>query len=258
MFTRIRSSCTYANVASSLALFLVVATGSAYAVNTVGSADIIDDSILSQDIKNGGVAAVDIGLNSVTSSRIVNGTLLNADLAPGAVTGATILDGQVGTADLADNAVTTAKVLNESLDSADLADSSVGKSEIATDGVGEFEIENDAIDTGEIVDFGLSNQDVGVLFAEVNADGTLANSSGGGVTATKVGAVGAGTYEVDFAHTIANCTAVATLGGATVTPVVPGEISVADRNLNPEAVFVGTATSAGVGADKPFRLVVVC
>jgi len=248
MFTRIRSSWTYANVASSLALFLALATGSAYAVNTVGSADIIDDSILSQDIKNGGVGAVDIGLNSVTSSRVVNGTLLAADLAPGAVTGATILDGQVGTADLADNAVTAA----------DLAADSVGASEIATDGVTATEIADSSIDAGEIVDFGLSNQDVGVLFAEVNADGTLAHSSGGGATSVRLGTAGSGTYQVDFAHAVDTCAVAATIGSPTTASVTPGEVTVADRAGNAQAVFVDTNDSAGAPADKPFRLVVGC
>ena len=55
-----------------------------------------------------------------------------------------IVDGEVQTADLANNAVTSAKV----------------------------------------ADFGLSNSDVGVLFAEVNSNGTVANSSGS-VTASR-------------------------------------------------------------------------
>ena len=118
------------------------------------------------------------------------------------------------------------------------------------------EIENNSIDSGEIVDFGLSNEDVGVLFAEVNANGTLANSSTG-VTATKVGAAGSGHYEVDFAHVITDCTAVATIGPAGSASAT-GEINVADRSGNTEAVFVDTNGSTGAGVDLPFRLVVVC
>ena len=38
-----------------LALFLVLAGGTAYAANTIGSSDIIDESILSRDVKNGQV-----------------------------------------------------------------------------------------------------------------------------------------------------------------------------------------------------------
>ena len=113
-----------------------------------------------------------------------------------------------------------------------------------------------APDSGEIVDFGLSNQDVGVLFAEVSAAAVLDNSSGS-VTVLRIGAVGAGTYEVDFGRDVTLCTAVATIGPATASSAT-GEINVADRSGNPEAVFVDTNDSAGAAADRPFRLVVVC
>jgi len=133
----------------------------------------------------------------------------------------------------------------------------VGQSEIATDGVAATEIQNDSIDAGEIVDFGLTNQDIGVLFAEVSATATLDNSSGG-VTVTRVGAVGAGQYQVDFGRNITQCTAVATIGLSGTGAPVAGEVYVADRSGNSEAVFVDTDTSAGAAADRAFRLVVVC
>ena len=85
---------------------------------------------------------------------------------------------------ITDGAVTAAKVLDDDqagggLGAADLAADAVGASEIQTDAVQATEIADNTIDAGEIVDFGLSNQDVGVLFAQVNADGTVASSSGG-------------------------------------------------------------------------------
>src|SRR5438034_1258186 len=54
-----------------LALFLVIAGGTAYAANTVGSSDIIDESILSQDLKNGEVNSghISIGGGSVGNAR---------------------------------------------------------------------------------------------------------------------------------------------------------------------------------------------
>jgi hypothetical protein len=100
----------------------------------------------------------------------------------------------------------------------------------------------------------LSNEDIGVLFAEVSATGTVDNSSGG-VTAQ---ALGFSTYEVDFGRTIANCTTVGTIGASGSTATVPGEISVVDRGTNAEAVFVDTRDAAGAASDRPFRLVVVC
>jgi hypothetical protein len=61
---------TYANVVSTLALFLVVAGGLAYAANTIFSSDIVDgevksvdianDSVTGDDLKNGGVQGADV------------------------------------------------------------------------------------------------------------------------------------------------------------------------------------------------------
>jgi hypothetical protein len=153
--------------------------------------------------------------------------------------------------------VNSAKVLDDSLGAGDLATNSVAQAEIATDGVAATEIQNDSIDAGEIVDFGLTNQDIGVLFAEVSATAVLDNHSGG-VTVTRVGAVGAGQYEVDFGRNIALCTAVATIGLSGAGAPVAGQVYLADRSGNAEAVFVDTNDSAGAAADRAFRLVVVC
>ena len=102
------------NAVAWLALFVAM-SGTAYAANTVGSADIIDESILSADIKNGEVKNADLinavvtgpklALNSVTSNRVVNGSLLGADNAPDTLTGAQINEstlGKVGDADTVD------------------------------------------------------------------------------------------------------------------------------------------------------------
>ena len=43
-----------------LALFLVIAGGSAYAANTIGSSDVIDNSLLSVDLKNSQVRSADV------------------------------------------------------------------------------------------------------------------------------------------------------------------------------------------------------
>jgi hypothetical protein len=170
------------------------------------------------------------------------------------------LSGPFGNLQLNAGVVTSAEVLDDTagggLNPEDLGINSVGALEIQTDGVSASEIANDSIDSGEVVDFGLSNQDIGVLFAEVNASGTIANSSGG-VTGSKIGAAGSGQYEIDFARNITSCSAVATIGPPGAGSAT-GEVNVADRVVNVEAVFVDTNTSAGAASDQPFRLIVVC
>ena len=63
-----------------LALFLVIAGGTAYAANTVGSSDIIDESIQSVDVKNGEVTAADLANNSVRSTKIAKNQIQSVDV----------------------------------------------------------------------------------------------------------------------------------------------------------------------------------
>src|SRR6185369_14870729 len=68
---------------------LLIALGPAVrAANTVGSRDIIDESILSQDIKNGEVRNSDLATNAVTGPIVLNNSLTAADIAGADVSGA--------------------------------------------------------------------------------------------------------------------------------------------------------------------------
>jgi hypothetical protein len=89
-----------ANVVAYLALFIALGGTSAYAANTIGSDDIIDESLQSRDIKNGDVQSPDIGGGAVNTSHIKDGAIKDTDLATGSVGSAKIKDGSVGPADL--------------------------------------------------------------------------------------------------------------------------------------------------------------
>ena len=88
-----------------LALFLVIAGGTAYAVDTVGSADIIDESILSQDIKNAEVKTTELAASAVQTGKIADNQVFSAD-----VRDDTLPNGGLTAADLAANAVGTSEV----------------------------------------------------------------------------------------------------------------------------------------------------
>lgn len=92
------------------------------------------------------------------------------------------------------------------------------------------------------------------MFAQINADGTLANSSGG-VTSTKIAM---GTYEADFGRNITSCAFVATQGEAGVGGAGGAIMGATDRSVNAEAAFVTARTNANALADRAFQLVVVC
>ena len=78
----------------------------AYAANTIGSADIIDESILSQDIKNGEVKGADIGTSAVTNSKIAPNAVTYSKLNPNSIDGSKIKDGTIGFADLSKSFIT--------------------------------------------------------------------------------------------------------------------------------------------------------
>ncbi len=105
MLTRIRTHLTYANVISTLALFLVVAGGSAYALNTVGSGDVINESLLSQDIKNREVGTNDLAIGAVFGSRVRDNGILASHVVDDTLSGNELTgDGEVlvSGSDLAD------------------------------------------------------------------------------------------------------------------------------------------------------------
>src|SRR3954451_9492567 len=90
-----------------LALFLVLAGGTAYAANvanTVGSSDIIDESILSQDVKDGEIKQNPGGNSAVKSGKIADNSLPGPDMP----------DGQIGNAHLANAAGSSASVSENS------------------------------------------------------------------------------------------------------------------------------------------------
>src|SRR3954454_23197423 len=101
MASRLRRKLTFANVCSFTALVVALSTGGAYAANTIGSDDIIDESIQSVDIKNGEVKNEDLIGSAVTSSKILDGHVLTADIGTGAIDSSKILDATIGNVDIA-------------------------------------------------------------------------------------------------------------------------------------------------------------
>lgn len=91
---QIRKRLTYANVMSSIAVFLVLGGGAAYAAKKVGSNEIKGNSITTGKIKKEAVTTSKIKQNSITTAKIANG----------AVTGAKVNLGSLGTVPSAENA----------------------------------------------------------------------------------------------------------------------------------------------------------
>ena len=91
MLRNLRSRLTYANVTSSLALFLVVAGGGAYASHElINSSDVVDNSLTSADIQNLTLTTNDLGIGSVWGSRIKDNGVLSSHVVDNTLTGADI------------------------------------------------------------------------------------------------------------------------------------------------------------------------
>ncbi|HEU4658214.1 MAG TPA: hypothetical protein VFR97_11845 [Capillimicrobium sp.] len=81
--SKLRSRLTYANVASSLALFLAVSGGTAIAAATIGTSDIQRGAITTSRIDSQAVTSGKIRNNTIRSRDIRNGSLQASDFAQG-------------------------------------------------------------------------------------------------------------------------------------------------------------------------------
>jgi hypothetical protein len=92
---QIRRHLTYANVMSSIAVFLMLGGATAFAATKVG--------------------ANEIKANSIKTGKIVKEAVVSGKIKNGAVIESKIADGAVTTNKLADNAVTTGKIVNDAV-----------------------------------------------------------------------------------------------------------------------------------------------
>lgn len=104
---QIRRHLTYANVMSSLAVFLMLGGATAFAATKIG--------------------ANEIKANSIKTGKIVKEAVTAGKIKKGAVTESRIGDGAVTTSKIADNAVTTAKIVNDAVTGDKVKESSLGE-----------------------------------------------------------------------------------------------------------------------------------
>ena len=109
------SSHVRSNVIAYLALFVALGGTSAYAANTIGSEDVVNDSLMSEDVQNGTLTRSDLAPSTLTGTYVLDDSLSFHDLAPG-----TIVNSR-----LADNGVNSAKVAPDSLTGNDVDESTL-------------------------------------------------------------------------------------------------------------------------------------
>jgi hypothetical protein len=141
----VRKRLTYANVMSSIAVFLVIAGGSALAASGLAK-----NSVGTKQLKKNAVTTAKIKSNAVTAGKIKNGAVGGSKLGGGAVGAANLAPNSVGSSALADNAVGGSKI----------ADGAVAEGKLANGAVTEGKIANDAVSGSKVKDGSLTGSDI--------------------------------------------------------------------------------------------------
>ncbi|HEX6687923.1 MAG TPA: hypothetical protein VF085_04575 [Solirubrobacterales bacterium] len=100
-----RSGLTYANVVSTLALFLALGGGAAFAAGKIHSDDIAHNAVKHANIAPGSVRTSNVFKRAIVSGKLAVGAVRSNQIAAGAVGAAQIADGAVGSTQIADGAV---------------------------------------------------------------------------------------------------------------------------------------------------------
>jgi hypothetical protein len=177
---QIRKRLTYANVMSSIAVFLVIGGATAFAAlgkNTVGSKQLKKNAVTTAKIKRNAVTTAKIRKNAVTTAKIRNGA--------------------VTTDKIADLAVTTGKIANDAVTGDQVNESSLGQ------------VPDAAKLGGSTASSYQKTADL--LFATV-APASAAAAIVRGRGATSVARIATGFYAVTFERDITGCSWLATYG----------------------------------------------
>lgn len=143
--------------------------------DSVGTLEIINDSVTTADIKNGTILFSDmadngcatnevmewngsvwvcspptLGTGVVTTTQILDGTIQAVDIGTGAVTTTQILDGTIQAADIGTGAVTSTQILDSTIQAGDIGTGAVAGDEILNGSVTGTDISDGTIDGSEI------------------------------------------------------------------------------------------------------------
>jgi hypothetical protein len=128
---QIRKRLTYANVMSSIAVFLLVGGATAFAAGHLGK-----NTVGTKQLKKNAVATAKIKKNAVTTAKIKKNAITSAKIRGGAVGSDKLASGAVGSDKLANGAVGSDKLANGSVTSIKLADGAVGSGQLGANAVG--------------------------------------------------------------------------------------------------------------------------
>jgi hypothetical protein len=135
-----RLRLTYANVTATLALLLAAGGGSAYAANTVSSADIVDGQVSTVDLAAGAVTNGKLADNSVGAGKIIDGHVTAADLAQGSVGSSEVLNDSLTGADIDESTLTLPAATAGTVSNRVVVPTGSGQTVLAVPGLGEVRV----------------------------------------------------------------------------------------------------------------------
>jgi hypothetical protein len=220
MRNRIRPRLSYANVVSSIALFVVLG-GAAYATHThkIGTKDLRKNAVTTPKIKKNAVKAAKLSKDSVRTPKIRDGVVTTPKLTDGAVDSSKLGDGAVDSSKLADDGVTLQK-----LDSPSVAEGFQPRSDL--------------------------------LYASVSGGSLVPENSRGATNATSTGT---GQYTVTFERDVSGCAWFPSRSAiGTGIPANGDFLGVGGQTGQPANVRVRVRDQNNAFANRSFSLLVVC
>jgi hypothetical protein len=107
MLARLRPRLTYANVMSTVAVFVAVSTGGAYAANTIFSADIVDGEVKTPDIASAAVTSTKLGAGAVGTDKLAGGAVTSEKVRDNSLAGRDVFDNSLKGADIDESTLTS-------------------------------------------------------------------------------------------------------------------------------------------------------
>lgn len=150
---QIRRHLTYANVMSSIAVFMVLGGATAFAATKIGANEIKANSIKTGKIVKEAVTAGKIKNSAVTEAKIADGAVTANKLADNAVTTPKIANDAVTTPKIAADAVTTERIASTAVTTGKLADGAVTNAKLAADSVEGAQIKAGSLVASDISTF---------------------------------------------------------------------------------------------------------
>jgi hypothetical protein len=247
----VRKRLTYANVMSTLAVFLVVAGGSALAANTLGK-----NTVGSNQLKKNAVTSAKVKNNAITGGKIANGAVTGSKLGGGAVGASNLAANSVGNSAIADGAVTGPKIGAGAVGTGNLANGAVTESKLGNDAVTGAKVKDGSL-TGSDIQQGTLNQVKAANVYAVEFDFSTEKV----VRPSDPGIKSGGCFLACFVEvpvSLANCTATGAGVDATGSgTAIPGIIEVIHAT-NPKEIEVTMWNDEGNLIGHDFSLTVVC